>query len=446
MCGTVQSNGMRLDCLRMRTIVGGALPCLIALCCVWPFVLKTALDDGVDGQANLIVTQKDSRDRNYVFVSAFFDDRLDSARPSIRVLGYHWRARTRPLYCGVQLRTGESFCLETAATVVPLDPSRLVNETVVEHFYICRLAYWHRPASVSLGFSPTCHDDGQLALDVRYSSAAVGRVRSPSGFGVCLSDVISRRALRSRSDVQSLVECIEMNAILGMDKMYIYVGDMNPEVMLTLRKYMQRHLVEIVDWSFEQAALTDRGVALSLNDCLYRNMDRHRYLVFSGLDQLVLPHRQMTWQALLANVTTAHNSKLVGAYTFSAFRYYDESTGDRMSSRRSLRGSNANTTPYRLPRIVTHRVRDKVAGDVTRGAKFIVDPRKLISVDATRISRMLPGYLYVSVSPGLGSVHQFESRTKLKAKDLQRRVVVDSSHDKYVPQLLKVLHQRFYRK
>lgn len=433
-------------CLRMRTVMGGALPCLIALCCVWPFILKTALDDGIDAQPSLVVTQKDTRHRDYVFVSAFFDDRLDSSRPSIRVLGYHRRTRTRPLYCEVQLRTGESFCLETAATVVPLDPSTMFNETVVEHFYVCRLAYWHRPEFVSLGFSPTCRDDERNALDVQYSSAAVGRVRSPSGFGVCLSDVISRRVLRTHDDVQTLVECIEMNVILGMDKMYIYVGDMNPEVMLTLRRYMQRRLVEIVDWSSEQEALTDRGVALSLNDCLYRNMDQHRYLVFSGVDQLVLPHRQMSWRALLADVTAAHNSKLVGAYVFAAFRYYDETTENRKSSHRSLRGSSASATSYRLPRIVTHRVRDKVAGDATRDARFIVEPRRLISIAATRISRMLPGYLFNSVSPRLGSAHQFESRTKLNAKDLQARVVVDSSHDKYVPRLLKVLHQRFYRK
>ncbi|KAK2174314.1 hypothetical protein NP493_811g00000 [Ridgeia piscesae] len=436
---------MYRGCVRMRTVLAGALPCLIALCCVWPFVLKAALDDGLDAQPSLVVTQKDTRDRDYVFVSAFFDDRLDTARPSIRVLGYHRRARARPLYCEVRLRTGESLCLAPAATVVPLDPSTMFNETVVEHFYVCRLAYWHRPVAVSLGFSPNCRGDNdeRIALDVRYSSAAVGRVRSPSGFGVCLSDVISRRVLRSHSDVQTLVECIEMNVILGMDRMYIYVGDMNPEVMLTLRKYMRRRLVEIVDWSSEQAALTDRGVALSLNDCLYRHMDRHRYLVFSGVDQLVLPHRQMSWRALLADVAAAHNSNSVGAYVFAAFRYYDETTDDRKSSRRSLRGS---TTSYRLPRIVTHRVRDKVAGNATRDARFIVEPRRLISIATTRISRMLPGYLFTSVSPLLGSAHQFESSTKLNAKDLQTRVVVDSSHDKYVPRLLKVLHQRFYRK
>ena len=123
---------------------------------------------------------------------------------------------------------------------------------------------------------------------------------------------------------------------------------------------------------------------------------------------------------------------------------YDESAGRRpTASSRSPRGSNAS---YRLPRIVTHRVRDRMPSRVTGYNGFIVVPPKVISVAATRVSWMIPGYGCLTVSPILGSVHQFESRTRLKAKDLQARVVVDSSQDKYMSRLLKMMHQRFYGK
>ena len=444
-CDTGQSRtGMWFDCVSTRAIIAGSLPCMIAFCCLWPFVIKMALNDGAElGFFNF---RKVSRDRDYVFVAAFFDDRLDSSHPSIRVLGYHRRARTKPLFCRIVLHGGQSFCIQEPAIVIPLDPSRMRNKNVLDHFYICRLAHWHRPVTISLGISPICDDADyeRDILDVRYSSPAIGRVRRRSGFGVCLSDIISRRSLRSPDDVQSLVECIEMNAILGMDKMYIYVGDMSPEVAVTLRKYTKRGLVEIIDWSVEQSGLSDHGLALLLNDCLYCNMDANRYLVFSGVDQLVVPRHQRTWRALMENVTAINHSKLVGAYSFAAFRYYDESTGKRPTySHRSMRGFNAS---YRLPRIVTHRVRDRMPNDATAYNSFVVEPRKVISVAATRVSRMIPDYRCVSVSPILCSVHQFESRTRLKANDLQTRVVVDSSQDKYVPRLLKMLHQRFYRK
>ena len=444
-CDTGRAHtGMLSDCVATRAIIGGVLPCLIVFCCLWPFVIKMALNEGVE--LGLFNSRKVTREWDYVFVSAYFDDRLDSSHPLIRVLGYHRRTRNKPLFCRVQLRSGHSFCLQEAAIVVPHDPSITTNKTVVDHFYICRLDHWHRPVTVLLGISPICDDDDNERdiLDVRYSSAVIGRIRPRSGFGVCLSDIISRRILRSHNDLQSLVECIEMNAILGMDKMYIYVLDMSPEVTATLRKYVTRRLVEIIDWSAAQSALSDRGLVLSLNHCLYRNMDAHRYLVFSGVDQLVVPRHQRTWRAFTENITATNYSKLVGAYSFAAFRYYDESAGRRpTSSRRSPRGSNAS---YRLPRIVTHRVRDRYPSRVTGYNGFIVVPRKVISVAATRVSRMIPGYPYVSVSPILGSVHQFESITRLKANDLQARVVVDSSQDKYVSRLLKMMHQRFYGK
>ena len=207
---------------------------------------------------------------------------------------------------------------------------------------------------------------------------------------------------------------------------------------------VKRRLVEIIDWSAAQSALSDRGIVLSLNHCLYRNMDAHRYLVFSGVDQLVVPRHQSTWRAFMENITATNYSKLVGACSFAAFRYYDESAGRRpTSSRRSPRGSNAS---YQLPRIVTHRVRDRIPSRVTGYNGFIVVPPKVISVAVTLVSRMIHGYRCVSVSPILSSVHQFESRTRLKAKDLQARVVVDSSQDKYVSRLLKMMHQRFYGK
>ena len=176
------------------------LPCLIVYCCLWPFVIKMALNE--DAELGFFNSRKVTRDGNYVFISAFFDDRLHSSHPSIRVLGYHRRTRTKPLFCRVLLHTGQSFCLQAPATAVPLEPSTTTNKTVIDHFYICRLAQWHRPVTVSLGISPSCDDDYErVILDVRFSSEAIGRIRPRSEFAVCLSEIISRRIIRSFNDV-----------------------------------------------------------------------------------------------------------------------------------------------------------------------------------------------------------------------------------------------------
>lgn len=41
---------------------------------------------------------------------------------------------------------------------------------------------------------------------------------------------------------------------------------------------------------------------IELNDCLYRNLNRHEYIAVIDVDEMIIPQRTLTWQELILSV------------------------------------------------------------------------------------------------------------------------------------------------
>ena len=41
---------------------------------------------------------------------------------------------------------------------------------------------------------------------------------------------------------------------------------------------------------------------IELNDCLYRNLNRHDYIAIIDVDEMIIPQKVSTWQELLLSI------------------------------------------------------------------------------------------------------------------------------------------------
>jgi len=106
------------------------------------------------------------------------------------------------------------------------------------------------------------------------------------------------------NDYRRLVEMIEVNRMFGAQRLVFYNYSTGPDVATVLRRYESEGLVSVIPWRIP--LLVDTwppgeppvkpeihyfGQVAALNDCLYRNMFTSRYIVFTDLDELLVPRR-----------------------------------------------------------------------------------------------------------------------------------------------------------
>ncbi len=131
-------------------------------------------------------------------------------------------------------------------------------------------------------------------------------------FGVCIETPIFGSSL----SISTLIEGIERNLALGAEWITVYVQDDQPDKMKILRDYEKKGVLEIVEWNLsKQDAKNSHYYAesVSINDCLYRNMLRAKYLVFTDIDEIVVPQKHKNWSKMMAAIDKDNTS----AYIFN---------------------------------------------------------------------------------------------------------------------------------
>lgn len=122
-----------------------------------------------------------------------------------------------------------------------------------------------------------------------------------------------------------LTEMIELNRILGADKIAFYNYSSGADVHKILDYYAHRGLVDVIPWPVPVPVNTwplDPNIrpevhyfaqVLALNDCLYRYMFTSKYIVFTDLDEFIIPRRHLHWAEMLNHLTCP---SATGAFIF----------------------------------------------------------------------------------------------------------------------------------
>lgn len=122
-----------------------------------------------------------------------------------------------------------------------------------------------------------------------------------------------------------MIAWIEMNRLLGVNHFMIYDFDLNPELRKLMAHYHSLGIVSILEWKLSPIPVSTQqvwpppktkvhyfGQFAAYNDCLYRLGNRFRYLMFTDLDEMIVP---------LKNARLNDYLKSVDAVSIAQFRF-----------------------------------------------------------------------------------------------------------------------------
>ena len=119
--------------------------------------------------------------------------------------------------------------------------------------------------------------------------------------GLCVKPIHS-----SYDNWLELVSFIELNKILGVSRFIIYNESISERISCVLKYYKeQEENVSLLTWNlfkesnFSMSDMRNRGVMASINDCFYRNMNKHQYLFSVDLDEFIVPKMHETIPEML---------------------------------------------------------------------------------------------------------------------------------------------------
>ncbi|KAG0715300.1 hypothetical protein GWK47_012269 [Chionoecetes opilio] len=258
-----------------------------------------------------------SHTRHKFFVySAFYDDRKGRI---IRVVGATQTKKGDRVWC--------KYWYNNSSTLIVNGAIKIIRENWNLKFSACFIAcpltiYRHGkqpippPESVSLMADP----GGNATNKLRVLNLDVVKDEVRETFAVCVKPLHF-----DYNNVNQMIEFVELNRLLGVEHFTLYNHTVGPGVDCVLRHYAAQGVATILPWKLDiksQKEIRTEGLFAALNDCLYRQMYRHRYVLMIDLDEYIVPHANASLPALLRYLHTKADANKVGAVSFQNSFFY----------------------------------------------------------------------------------------------------------------------------
>ncbi|XP_041979467.1 uncharacterized protein LOC121733316 [Aricia agestis] len=231
--------------------------------------------------------------------AAYYDTR--TSQPYVRILAmYHGRnASKEELYCQTRPNKENEATVEVVAAkplemwwrewdsgATDVDTPVLLSCPLTENLTV--------PSVVSVVKEPC--DDPTNAFNLSPITDSKEYKRT---FTICVKDMYFRNDIS-----RNLVEWIETNKLLGVDKIDIYIDavhEINERILEHYRRKGFVRLYQVPIKSKPERTLWQRrrDHIITYNDCLYRNIQESEYIVPLDVDEILLPKRTYTWSGLL---------------------------------------------------------------------------------------------------------------------------------------------------
>ncbi|XP_069468244.1 uncharacterized protein [Ambystoma mexicanum] len=213
-------------------------------------------------------------------------------------------------------------------------------------------------------------------------------------FTVCISTMFG-----NSTNALQFIQAIEMYKLLGAQKVMIYNHSCSSLIDKVMKHYIAEGTVKVIPWpidlyldvSTKWHFLLDScpkdlgyyGQLATLNDCLYRNMYKSKYVVFIDMDEIIMPKKHQNWTSMMADLQQQHSK--MGAFLFKNYVFpnnvYDSTF--ILSPWNAIPGNNILLNVYREPKIEGHE-------------KLIVNPRKVIQVSVHTVLKAYEPFFMVS--------------------------------------------------
>ncbi|XP_060938145.1 uncharacterized protein LOC133014950 [Limanda limanda] len=308
----------------------------------------------------------------HLLVSAFMDQRVKGF--DIRIIGLFRRDSIQPLHC--------RFCCEGFLSIST--PANILQHSdnfgfpFVATDVMCLIPENCKATHVTLltqpesGIAPK-----QIWLPIRNRKTNMNKEEKLHfNFTVCISNLFG-----DYNNVLQFAQTLEMYRLLGVGRVVIYKTSCGPELERLLEIYSQDGFLEIVPWPIHQHLNPSTGWLFSehggdvhyfgqlttLNECIYRSMERSRYVLLNDIDEIIMPYQHDNLMSLMNMLQEQHPNTgvfLIENHIFPK-KHFEPSGRFHLPQWNGLPGVN----------ILEHIYREEPSINVYHPHKMIVQPR-----------------------------------------------------------------------
>ncbi|XP_028293573.1 uncharacterized protein LOC114456171 [Gouania willdenowi] len=249
------------------------------------------------------------KNTKHFLVSAYVDQRKTGH--DIRIIGIFRRDSIQALHC--LFCCGSHLSTTTAATT--LQHSDNFGFAFVTTDVKCQIPSGCSATLVTLVTQPDGHLSPNLTF-IPLKNRKTGEDRGPKfNFTVCISNLFG-----DYNNVLQFAQTLEMYRLLGVNRVVIYKTSCSPDLDHLLQVYSQDGFVEIVPWPIDKHLNPSRGWQFSqhggdihyfgqlttLNECIYRSMERSHYVLLNDIDEIIMPYQHNTLMSLMSFLQPQH--------------------------------------------------------------------------------------------------------------------------------------------
>ncbi|XP_071354851.1 beta-1,4-galactosyltransferase galt-1-like [Trachinotus anak] len=247
----------------------------------------------------------------HLLVSAFMDQRVKDF--DIRIISIFRRDSIQPLHC-VFCCAGRLSNTTTQANIE--EHSDNFGFPFATTDVMCQIPQNCRATHVSLVTQPdSVKVSEQIWLPIRNQKTnGIEEEKLQFDFTVCIANLFEF------NNALQYAQTLEMYRLLGVDRVVIYNTSCGPDLDRLLQSYSQEGFVEMVPWPINKYLNPSRGWLFSkyggdmhyfgqlatLNECIYRSMDRSRYVLLHDIDEIIMPYQHNSLKPLMDIVQQQH--------------------------------------------------------------------------------------------------------------------------------------------
>jgi len=370
------------------------------------------------------------QDKNTLLLNAYVDTRKSN---SIIILGLHnSSSEETQYYCRFRNETDE-ICPGTKGKLEYINRG---DEKPGLHFWTiairCELpVHPEHLTQVKVATTKQCGKDSKLKwMPISNQSSLQKAIHN---FTVCIETPLFGSKSMSR-----IIEGIERNLQFGADLITIYTQRQSDKVMKALREYEDKGKLEVIEWNLPQKGITFShyfAESVLTSDCLYRHMYRSRFVVFTDLDEIIVPQTHRNWTSMLEAIDEPEISSFVFSHT--SFMKAPKPTEIQKSVLPHWKCDSGSNLKQQAPVYTKHNYRtppypyhDK---QVTLRTKVMVKPEYIIYMGIHDSKNVVKGTKRLQVPKDVGLLYHYREPALCdKCKDV---ISEDNRIHKLYPQL-----------
>nr|XP_020656565.1 uncharacterized protein LOC110082930 [Pogona vitticeps] len=319
------------------------------------------------------------KDKHSFIIAPYFDNRNGTL---IRIISIIHHEKVKDLHC--------LLCCQNSGNVTIVKAKIDIHKD--------RFGFPYGTADLLCGEPPNCTPQYMSIWPSRESDFALiplfeiknrNAESSSLEFTVCISTMFG-----DYNNILQFIQSIEMYKILGAQKVIIYKTRCSPLMEKVLRYYVSEGTIEIVPWpidlylkpssywhhSMDAKDIGYYGQIAALNDCIYHNMYRSKYVLLIDADEIILPVKDADWKSLMQRLQKKNPGTGVFLFENHVFRnnVFDLNGPFNFSSWSGVPGVNVFRHIFKEP---------NRKGDFNN-KKMVVDPRKVIQTSVHSVLNM----------------------------------------------------------